>query len=361
MPTARFQRLALASGAVLVAAVCSPASLGRTLSEPPVAAPADTTMTLAEAIRLYTALNVVMSPEQAATASKVINEAQAAHGTETSWRYGRAMVLRAGGARVEARELMEQVIKAEPNVADHQFWYGTLCFETINSAGLFEKMGLGNKGKAAYDEALKLDASHVSARLGLFQYYANAPSIAGGSKSKAKALCDELLALPDGKGEYTGQVLLGQLAATNEDWAEMANRYTLAETARGEGAGLVPAIRAHARSLLNAKKDPAAALAMIERALPLAASNDAQVWFIKGQAHQQLKQPDEAAAAYGRAVEINPTGAPSSLWGLAECLEASGKFKDAAKRYAEFARLFPKDDRADKAGDKAKACEKQAR
>ncbi len=354
MPKCRF--VTLTACACLLVAGVSGGVYARSHVEPP----ATTAMPLAEAIRLFATPNLRMSPAQSVAATKAINDAETAHRAEVSWQLGHALVLRSAGAKQDARACIEKVIAAEPAVADHQFWYGTLCFETIDTAGMFEQMGLANKGKAAYDEALRLDPTHVSARIGLFQFYSGAPTIAGGSTTKAKALCDELLALADGKGEYFGQVFLAQLAAKSEDWAEMARRYTLAETARGEGAGALNAIRAHARSLLNAKKDPDAALAMIERALPLNASDDAQTWFIAGQVHQKLKHMDAAAEAFGKAVEINPTGAPNSLYGLAECLEATGKFKDAAKRYADFAALFPKDERAEKAGEKSKACAKKA-
>lgn len=356
MPTPTRRFVTLAACASLLAPGVSAGAHARTRAEPP----ATTAMPLAEAIRLLVTPNLRMSPAQVVAATKAINDAESTHRAEVSWQLGHALVLRSGGARKEARACLEKIIVAQPAVADHQFWYATVCFETIDAAGMFEQMGLANKGKAAYEEALRLDPTHVGARIGLFQFYSSAPTIAGGSTTKAKALCDELLALPEGKGEYFGNVFLAQLAAKSEDWAEMGRRYTLAETARGEGAGAVNAIRSHARSLLNAKKDPDAALAMIERAIPLTPSDDAQTWFIAGQVHQKLKHMDAAAEAFGKAVEINPTGAPNSLYGLAECLEATGKFKDAAKRYADFAALFPKDERAEKASDKAKACAKKA-
>ncbi|MFN0010519.1 MAG: tetratricopeptide repeat protein [Phycisphaerales bacterium] len=347
-----------------LAVVCGVCALGDAPSAAQatgVQAGSEGAMPLVEAIRLFTTINVRMSPEQSAAAERAITSAEATHGTEASWQFARAMVLRRAGDGKAAREMMDRVVKAEPAVADHQFWLGTLCFETINDAGLFEKMGQSNKGKAAFEKALQLDPAHVPARFALFQFYANAPGIAGGSTAKAKALAEELLALPEGKGEFNGHLCLAQLAAKEESWDEMARQYALAEALppAGEGTGPLVAIRGHARTLLSIKKDPAAALVQVERGVPLADSTEAQLWFIKGQAHQQLKQMDAAAEAFVKAVDVNPASAPSSLFGLAECLEATGKFKDAAERYAQFAKLFPKDERAGQAGDGVKRCEKK--
>ncbi len=320
-----------------------------------------TPLVLPEAIRLVTTPGLALSAGQAAAAEAAITSAEAEHGSEASWRCARAVLLRRAGDRTKARDLLKQVVQADPGVADYQFWYGSLCFETINDAGLFEKMGLADKGKAALSEALRLNPSHIPARVGLFQYYANAPGIAGGSTAKARALCDELVALPEGKGEFTGTLLLAQLAGKAEDWAEMSRLYAAAETARGDGSGLLAALRAHARALLNTKKDAAGALAVVDRGVPLADSTEAQLWFIKGQAHQQLKQWAPAIEALTRAVEVNPTNAPGSLFGLAECHEAAGEYAAAAARYRQFGDLFPKDSRAEKAADGAQRCARKAR
>lgn len=265
--------------------------------------------------------------------------------------FSAAMLKRTRGDRAAALEDMKELIKLAPNVAEYHFRYGSLEFETIS--GMLEAGSKGGRGRDAMIRTIELDPQHVFARIGLFQFYLQAPWIAGGSSSKAKAQCDELLALPDGRGEYQGRLLLAQYAASDEEWEEMSKQFTLAETARGIGASKAGAIAAHALALLDRKEDPAAAAAVLARATDLDTPKDTTLPFARGRVAMAKNDYASAAQQFTTVLERNE-GARSSRFMLAESLEKLGKKAEAVKHYEEFAKRFPGDNRAEKASSAAK-------
>src|SRR5260221_273641 len=76
------------------------------------------------------------------------------------------------------------------------------------------------------------------------------------------------------RGEYQGRIVLAGIAAQKEDWAKMSKEYTAAETAEGDGADPVNALRSQAFLLLTKKKDPQAALPIAERYVNAAPADD---------------------------------------------------------------------------------------
>ena len=213
---------------------------------------------------------------------------------------GRAAAIEAGqtsgdaakAKRKDALTRLEHAVAMQPGNADYQFWLGSASFE----------------------KAIALDPGHVAAHVGLSQFYLGAPGIAGGSVEKAKAQGNALLAIPEKRGEYQGHMVLAGIAAHDENWAEMTKEFTAAETAGGDGADPVGALRSHAWYLVNKKKDPQAALPIVERYVKAAPADDLTALFLDGEVKRQLGQ------------------------------------KDAARRdYEEYARRFPSDDRAKEA------------
>jgi tetratricopeptide (TPR) repeat protein len=119
-------------------------------------------------------------------------------------------------------------------------------------------------------------------------------------------------------------------------------------------------LRSRGNALLNQKKDPKAALVVLDKYRAIAAADDATVWFYTGEVKKALKDRSGAIEAYAKAIEINPAAA-SSRFALATLLEEDKKFADAATHYEEFAKRFPSDSRAAKATASGKACRERAK
>lgn len=296
--------------------------------------------------------------DQLAAARKVL-EAQAAREPKAGkWAYALAHVTSAeaeqatGKAaekkREEAQERFERAAELQPGHADGQFWLGSACFEHIDDVSMLSKMSLASKGRKAFEKAIALDPQHVGARVGLSQFFLQAPAIAGGSKDKAKAMGNELLTIPGKKGEFQGRMVLAGIAAEDSNWTEASRQYAAAETAQGVGADPLVALRAHAALLLGQKNDPQAAVPVMERYVKAAPADDVSAWFFDGEVKRYQGKCGEAVTRYEQVI-AKVEGARGSRWGAAVCQEQIGHKDLARKHYAEFARRFPEDPRTKEA------------
>ncbi len=299
-----------------------------------------------------------LTPEQLKEIQSLLEVAEKSGAPAASAKYAQVLLDRSNGKRVEARKAAERLAKDNPMNAEYHATYGTLCFETIGDAGLLEKSSLASKGRAEYEKAIELDPLLIEPRVGLGRFYLMAPGYAGGSSKKAEEQARGLIALPEGKGEFAGRTLLADIYADKSDWEKMEKEYEVLEAAGGDN--VAAAMRAHAQSLLNKKKDPKAALVVLERYQRAAAPDDASPWYLTAEARRALGEIDGAVAGYEKAIQINPA-ALNSRYALAELLEKAGKYAEAADQYREFVKRFPSDGRASKASEAAERCSKKAK
>jgi tetratricopeptide (TPR) repeat protein len=297
-------------------------------------------------------------PEEVAAARNVIEAQAKREPGAAKWAYAMAHVARLEGeqasgdaAEKKRRQALEGFGKAtemQPRNAEYQFWFATASFDRVDDVNMLSKMSLATDGRKAYEKAIEIDPAYVPARVGLAQFYIGAPSIAGGSIEKAKVQGEALLKLADQRGEFQGDMLLAGIAAQEKNWAEMSRWYALAETAHGEGADLVVALRSHAWQLLNRKKDPQAAAPVVERYMKVAPADDMTALYLDGEVKRLLGRCAEALVAYDR-VLAKFAQARGSRWGAAVCRDQLGQKDAARKDYEEYAKRFPDDDRANEA------------
>jgi tetratricopeptide (TPR) repeat protein len=85
----------------------------------------------------------------------------------------------------KAAELLEQAIRAAPNVAEYHYLLGGTYGEQAMKTNIFGQMSLAKKAKAELERAVQLDPAYVDARLALIDYYLMAPGFMGGDPDKA--------------------------------------------------------------------------------------------------------------------------------------------------------------------------------
>jgi tetratricopeptide (TPR) repeat protein len=95
----------------------------------------------------------------------------------------------------EAIDWLEKAIAVDANKADYHVWLGNALGLEAQRASKFKLIGIAKRTKSEFERALQLDPRNVPAREGLVQYYLAAPSIAGGSTSKARELAGEIARL----------------------------------------------------------------------------------------------------------------------------------------------------------------------
>jgi len=309
-------------------------------------------------VRAPLARTPLPKPEELAAARAVLVAQAAREPKSARWEYALAHVAnteawqtQAEAAKTKRQEALERFKRAAelaPGNPDYQFWLASASFDRVDDVGMLSKMSLASDGEKAFEAAIALDPGHVAARVGLARFLLNAPGIAGGSVEKAKAQGDALLALPERRGEFQGRMVLAGIAAHEQNWAEMSKQFTAAETAQGDGADPLGALRSHASWLSNRKKDPQAAMPVMERYVKAAPADDLTALFFDGEVKREQGRCADALPRYDQVI-TKFAGARGSRWGAAVCREQLGRKAEARRDYEEYARRFPEDDRAKEA------------
>ena len=96
----------------------------------------------------------------------------------------------------------EQALAAEPNAGRHYHGLGDAYGRSAEKAGLLSKWGLAKKCLAAYERAVALEPTAVEFRFSLFEFYRQAPAIAGGGFDKALAQAAAIKQLDANRGRF---------------------------------------------------------------------------------------------------------------------------------------------------------------
>lgn len=126
----------------------------------------------------------------------------------------------------EAADIFEDAVKADPDNAEYHHLYASALGAGINDASLFRKAGMARKMRMAWERAVELDPDHAGARVSLFQYYMNAPRIAGGDRDKAVAQLADIARIADARADDLDlRMTHAFLCQQAEDWACAATAF----------------------------------------------------------------------------------------------------------------------------------------
>jgi tetratricopeptide (TPR) repeat protein len=160
--------------------------------------------TLAEAQELFRARRYV----EARTAFEQVAVAEPGN-AEAAYRLGLLALMRDDQA--EAVKRLEQATRLAPEAGPYFQALGDAYGLSTEQAGLFSKLSLARKCRAAYEQAVALEPGSIAARYALFAFYRQAPVIVGGGFAKARAQAIEIQKL---------DVVRGTLALVEMDVAE---------------------------------------------------------------------------------------------------------------------------------------------
>ncbi len=88
---------------------------------------------------------------------------------------------------------LNKAVELDEDDSVYRTWLGRAYIYKLQTVTFFEKGILSGRALEHLKKAVKLDPTNVEARVFLARYYLNAPSIAGGSKKKAREQAEEIL------------------------------------------------------------------------------------------------------------------------------------------------------------------------
>ena len=126
------------------------------------------------------------------------------------------------GAYDKAIKRLEEAVEQNDQSPDYYYWLSEAYFGRINDVGMMKKAGLAKKGRKAAERTVELDPTHPDARTSLIHFYTQAPSIAGGSKEKAKEQANILLS----HHPKRGRMMLAMVYSSEEEYEKADAEYT---------------------------------------------------------------------------------------------------------------------------------------
>ena len=129
---------------------------------------------------------------------------------EAHYRLGLIELRRSFRDEDEAVDHMERAVELKPDNANYQYGYGAALGTKAQHAGVIKQAFLAPKVKKAFLRAVELDPKLVEARIGLAQYYLQAPSIMGGDEEMGWKEIDTVIAQDEYRGRVTKAGILAR-------------------------------------------------------------------------------------------------------------------------------------------------------
>lgn len=121
----------------------------------------------------------------------------------------------------KAIEYAEKAVELNDSSSRYYYWLGRAYGMKADQAPIFEKLSNAKKCKNAWEKAVELDPENLTARVGLFQYYLQAPGLAGGGKEKAKNEAEEIIKI----NPVQGHLALAQVYENEDNYQKAENEY----------------------------------------------------------------------------------------------------------------------------------------
>jgi tetratricopeptide (TPR) repeat protein len=132
-----------------------------------------------------------------------------ANGNNAPALYVLARIKQASGDLDGALPMAEKLVQLDAKNADYRYLLAGVYGQKAERASIFSQMGLARRFKKEAEAAIQLDPKHIEARMGLIEFYMQAPGIAGGDKARARQLADEITKIDAARG-YLAQAVIAR-------------------------------------------------------------------------------------------------------------------------------------------------------
>ncbi len=195
-----------------------------------------------------------------------------------------------------------KAVELRGDVADYHFWLGQSYGVKAMNSNMFTKASLAPKMKEAYEKTVELDSTHIQGRVGLINFYLQAPSFMGGGVDKARAQVEMLIQLD----EKRGRAVLAQIYAKENKLDLAEAEYKWLEEKHGNSADFY---NEYGYFLLHQKRY-GEAIEKFEKQVALDPDH-ANAHDSLGDGYRAAGRLEDAANAYRKALEIDPHFAAS--------------------------------------------------
>lgn len=121
----------------------------------------------------------------------------------------------------QAEAECQQAVTLDPQNSDFHMWLGRVLGRQASKASFVSAFGIAKHSLSEMQAAVKLNPQNGPALSDLGDYYAQAPSIAGGGTDKARAIALQL----DKVDSARAQQLRGDIAMAQKDYTTAENEY----------------------------------------------------------------------------------------------------------------------------------------
>lgn len=139
------------------------------------------------------------------------------------------------GRPKEAVVALEKAVTGAPLSSDYYDWLGKAYGRVAETSSFVAALGWAKKTVRAFERAVELDPSNLEALSDVFEYYLQAPGIAGGGVEKADRVARQIGALNVAEGHWSQ----ARLAEKRKDLAAAEREYRAAVGAAPNEVGRV--------------------------------------------------------------------------------------------------------------------------
>jgi tetratricopeptide (TPR) repeat protein len=238
---------------------------------------------------------------------------------------------------------------------NHLYYYmlGNAYAIKAQNVGALKAMFAAPKMKNSWEKALELSPNFLAAKMSLFQYYLNAPGVAGGDEDIALEMANSVL----GENTALGNLMLATYYFSAEEDIQKTDYHLQQSLTVDTSDSEFRRVNAGNANLLNTlgyhymgEDDNQKSRDYFEKAIEVLPSS-ANPFDSMGDFYVHIARYDSALLSYERALKNNPTFAPSLL-NKGKMLEKLGRQEEAIESYRKLVLEQPESRYAEEAQDR---------
>ena len=195
----------------------------------------------------------------------------------------------------------ERAVELDDKNADYHFQLGRMYAEEARDASIFTAPFIAGNIKQQFQKTVELDPDHLRGRIGLAEFYLQAPGISGGDVDKAL----EQAEIVETMNEMRGRFLLSRIYIEKEDLSKAENELKILEEKFGEDPEFYYFYNSYGYFLLNQGKVDEA-MVKFKKQISLA-PEEANPYDSLGEAYRIKGMLAESLKEYEKAYSISPS------------------------------------------------------